>query len=86
MEKTAFDGLDVYCKKLGHPVPFSYCRAPGSAVYCSHIKDCWFSKIPDIKNYIGEHFTAEEIQQAEQPSAPKMLTLLELIEKAKKNS
>ena len=67
---------------LGHHVPFSYCREPGSASYCRHIVNCWFERF-DVQSYIQEHFTEDEIERVMKPSVPKMASLFSLIQSAK---
>ena len=67
---------------LGHHVQFSYCRKPGKEQVCRKIADCWFTKI-DIKTYLKENYTAEELSEAFTPPQPKMTTLMELVAKAK---
>ncbi|MBN2050519.1 MAG: hypothetical protein JW760_08760 [Spirochaetales bacterium] len=46
MDQGQYDHLVVYCGMLGHQVPFSYCRKPGSEVSCSRIAGCWAGMIP----------------------------------------
>ncbi len=69
---------------LGHHVPFSFCRAQADGRPCRKILDCWFEKF-DIRSFLSEHFTQEQIDAFLTPPKPKMATLLELIEKAKQN-
>lgn len=70
---------------LGHEVPFSYCRASQEGNPCFKILDCWFDKI-EIQAYLDDHYTAEEQSRFLSKPAPKMVTLIDLIEKAKKRS
>ena len=70
---------------LGHAVPFQYCRTASEAMPCRKIKDCWFEKLP-VEAYMEEHFKPEELEKIFAPPAPKMSSLLDLIEKAKKNA
>lgn len=79
---TEHDEEVRYCRMLGHEVPFSYCRKPGKEQFCRHIVNCWFEKF-DIQAYLAEHFTEEQIQAAITPPAPKVESLLSLIERAK---
>lgn len=69
---------------LGHHVPFSFCRAQADGRPCRKILDCWFEKF-DIRSFLSEHLTEEQIDAFLAPPKPKMATLLELIEKAKQN-
>lgn len=36
-----------YCRRLGHPVPFSYCRTTVAASPCTGILGCWADD-PDL--------------------------------------
>jgi hypothetical protein len=68
---------------LGHEVPFSYCRAPASELPCRRVFDCWWETF-DIDSFIRAHYEADEIDRILSPRQGKMLTLVELIERAKK--
>ncbi|MFO7761465.1 MAG: hypothetical protein ACQES8_03250 [Thermodesulfobacteriota bacterium] len=77
-----FDSQSVYCRMLGHEVPFSYCRTVQGGFPCFRILDCWFEKIP-VQDYINYHYSMEEQEQIFKRPDAKMTTLLDLIEKAK---
>jgi hypothetical protein len=80
-----YDRLVRRCPMLGNEVPFSYCRQPGQEMPCRKLADCWWEAL-DIQAFIAEHFN-EEVQNAlGQPSKPKMLSILEIIEQARKKS
>ncbi len=82
---TAIDGFDDrrrYCRLLGHEVPFSYCRAPASEVFCRHVVDCWSERF-DVRRFLNEHFDAQMIEKALGPVQPKMSRLVSLIHEAK---
>lgn len=78
-----FDSETSYCRMLGNEVPFEYCRSAAEALPCRKIKDCWFEKLP-VEAYMDKHYTREEQEKIFAPPVPKMASLLELIEKAKK--
>ncbi len=76
----------IRCPRLGHQIPFFYCRSENRGLPCFKTLDCWY-----------EHFTVEEYLQGElspeqwektfnRPSRPKMLLLMDLIEEAKKRN
>lgn len=71
-----------YCRILGHHVPFSYCLEPGAPRFCRHIVNCWFERF-DIEGYLGEHFSEQEIAEATSPPAPKLESLVSLIDRAR---
>lgn len=77
-----YDNFRVYCRMLGHEVPFSYCRQPGSPLVCRNIRSCWEEKI-DIEAFLTHHFTKEELEKAFAPREDKLTTLVKLIRKAK---
>ena len=63
-------------------MPFQYCRTAAEALPCRKIKDCWFEKLP-VEKFVEEHYSPEEQERIFAPPAPKMASLLSLIEKAK---
>ncbi len=78
-----YDKEEGYCRTLGHYVPFRYCRSVRNGVPCHRILDCWFERIP-AEEYLREHYTEEEIADILKPPVSKLVSLVELIEKAKK--
>ena len=70
---------------LGHEVPFSYCRAPGTELPCRKVFDCWFQTF-DVQAFIRRHFSEQDIRQIGSPRQDKMVTLVDLIAKARKAS
>jgi hypothetical protein len=82
---TEHDGISRRCPMLGHEVVFSYCRLPGQEIPCGRMFDCWWEMI-DIQAFIADNYS-EEIQNAmTRPPKPKMLSLIELIEQARKRN
>ncbi len=79
-----YDDLEIYCRMLGHPLTFSYCRSTEGSTPCRRIIDCWFQRIP-VQKYLEENFSDEALQQISSPPRDKVLTILELIEQAEKN-
>jgi len=47
--------------------------------------DCWFEKLP-IKEFLKENYKEEEISYISESSKPKLTSIIELIEKAKKTN
>ena len=70
---------------LGHEVPFSYCRAPARHLPCGKVLDCWYEAF-DVEGFLRAHFTEAEISEILRPRQDKMVTLVELIERALRNS
>jgi len=73
------------CPVLGHDVAFSYCRAPGSNLPCRRIFDCWWETF-DIEGFVRRHYDDADIEKILAPKDHKMVTLVELIEKAKQRA
>jgi hypothetical protein len=67
---------------LGHTIPFSYCKLPGSDMPCRRILDCWHERF-DILTYLNEILTPDELAAITAPPKPKVMHLLELIQRAK---
>jgi hypothetical protein len=82
-EITAHDDQKRYCPMLGHEIRFTYCRAPASDLPCRKIFNCWFRTF-DVETFVRNHFTQEEIDKILTPSRDKTLTIIDLIEKARK--
>ena len=83
MEIDAFDEKEGYCRMLGHHVPFRYCRMlPGQEIPCRRIRDCWFAALP-IDAYLEKH---EPGGVKPQEPAPKIASLVELIEQARQRA
>jgi len=80
---TENDSRKRHCPMLGHEIAFSYCRAPGQQLPCRRIFDCWWECF-DIKAFMESHYDAETLAKMTAPPPSKPLSLLELIEQAKK--
>ncbi|HUT01351.1 MAG TPA: hypothetical protein VM031_02770 [Phycisphaerae bacterium] len=80
---TAHDHRVRRCPMLGHDVPFSYCRAPGREIPCAKIGDCWYETF-DVETFVRAHYNEEQVQQILAPPRDKVLSIVELIEKARK--
>jgi len=82
---TNYDNLERYCPRLGHPIQFSYCRCEQEEKPCGRILDCWWEKF-DIQDYVLEHFGQETLAFLNNPPQDKRVSLLDLIEKARRNT
>ncbi len=85
VKKEAYDDIRGYCRMLGHEVPFSYCRIAKEGVPCFKILDCWFERIK-IRQYMETLYTKEELDRILARPQPKVATLFDLIEQAKKRA
>jgi hypothetical protein len=78
------DDYRIRCPRLGHQIAFSYCRSENRGLPCFKTLDCWF------EHFLVEEYLRKEMDPAEWDKAfekrpkPKMVSLVELIEQAKK--
>ena len=77
--KEEHDQMEGYCRKLGHSVPFSYCRIENGKQPCSKIYDCWFARIP-IQDFIQKNYTPEEIAALAARPKSKLETIFDIAE------
>ena len=78
------DDHEIRCPRLGHQIPFSYCRSENKGIPCFKILDCWHSHFP-VEEFLKQELTPEQWEKAfNSPPKPKMISLVELIEQAKK--
>ena len=68
---------------LGHQIIFDYCRSANNGTPCRKIFDCWFDQF-DIVDFVRQNYGEETISKLNTPPKPKIHSLLELIEQAKK--
>lgn len=78
--------LSRRCPRLGGPVTFGYCMGCEQQRPCPKTIDCWWETF-DIVRYLQEHLPAEHFEELLQAQPrPKIASLVELIEKAKKGA
>ncbi len=78
------DGFEIRCPRLGQQIGFSYCRRENRGLPCFKTIDCWhlYFRVEDL---LRKELTPEEwVQAFETPPKPKMISLVEMIEQAKK--
>lgn len=86
MNVSKFDALEIRCPKLGHQLQFSYCRAEHNNLPCSRSLVCWESRLP-AEEFFRNTLTEKQWRNCfEDAPKPKVVSLLELIEKAKKTT
>jgi hypothetical protein len=79
-----YDHLEIRCPRLGGEVRFSYCRHEGGDLPCPRTMICWQFHFP-VENYLIENMTSEEWERfSHQEPKEKIVTLIDLIEAAKK--
>jgi len=72
------DAKERYCRRLGHPVPFRYCRLTADSTACSAIGECWAGD-PEVRDVAAK--LSESIPK--NPAPPKSAQLYELIRRAR---
>ena len=78
------DDYQIRCPRLGHAISFSYCRSENMGIPCFKTLDCWFEHFP-VADYLHEALSRDEWARAFQGAGKnKVMSLLELIEKARK--
>jgi hypothetical protein len=79
------DQLERRCPRLGGPVPFEYCRTSGDDhSICWKILDCWWECV-DVVGYLKKSLPEDKFEKlANTKPKPKIVSLVELIEQAKK--
>ncbi len=78
------DDVQIRCPRLGHQITFAYCRTENNGLPCFKSLDCWYRRF-QVEAYFKERLTEEQWACAfSGPTKPKVLSLLELIEQAKK--
>ena len=80
-----YDQQEIYCRKLGHHLKFEYCRTEHDGKPCPLIFDCWYERIP-IGDYMRENFDPKEVEYLTRPSQNRVLSLVELIQKAQRRN
>jgi hypothetical protein len=78
--RDRYDGLEGYCRSLGHYVRFGYCRAAGGELPCARVAACWIGRVP-VDEYLREHFTPQELERAFAPRPGKLETILEIVQR-----
>jgi hypothetical protein len=76
----------VRCPRLGHHINFSYCRVENRGLPCFRIIDCWYEHFM-VEDFLRSELKPEEWQKVfNRPMKPKILSLVELIEEAKRRA
>lgn len=75
----------IRCPRLGHQISFSYCREENYGLPCFKTLDCWYTYF-DVHTYLKNTLSEDDFQKAFlKTTKPKVLSLFEMIEAAKKN-
>jgi hypothetical protein len=80
------DDYKIRCPRLGHQISFSYCRSENLGLPCFKTLDCWYDHFL-VEKFLRQELTPEQWEERFiSPPKPKILSLLELIEQAKKRN
>lgn len=86
-DKLELDELDKLlrrCPRLGHEVPFKYCRQAEIDSPCGRILGCWIKQV-SVMNYIQKTFDEATLKKLQQPEkSNKIISLVEEVRKHKK--
>lgn len=89
MNKTSTppgDDFEIRCPRLGHHLAFSYCREENKGLPCHKILDCWYPHFM-VEDFLRRELKPEEWDRVfNRPVKPKVLSLIELIEEAKRTT
>ena len=77
------DEKTIRCPRVGGEVNFRFCRSENNMLPCRFIVGCWEMRL-DVNQFLEEHFSKEELNRIFLPPKPKIESLVELIERAKK--
>ena len=77
------DEKTMRCPRVGGYINFRFCRSENNLLPCRWIVGCWQMQM-DINKFLDEHFSKEEMDKIFVPPKPKIESLVELIEQAKK--
>jgi len=79
------DDYCIRCPRLGHQIYFSYCRSENMGQPCFKILDCWFEHFP-VDKYLRNELEPEEWEKVSvRHVKPKIQSLMDLVDLAKKN-
>lgn len=82
-QKTDIVSTEIRCPKLGSPVKFAYCEIENTGKPCLKSISCWTPYF-DVTSVVSEKLGKENLDTyfGSEPK-PKVVTLIELIEKAR---
>jgi len=78
-----YDDKTIRCPRVGGEVNFRFCRSENNMLPCRWIIGCWRMRM-DINEFMAEHYSKEQMDRIFTPAKPKIESLVDLIEKAKR--
>jgi hypothetical protein len=83
LSASPFGEKEIRCPRLGGPVTFEYCRVERQSLPCSRAIECWCNCF-DVEAFFRQALNAAEFKESfETPAQPRVVALVELIEKAR---
>jgi hypothetical protein len=83
-DEQPYGEREIRCPKLGGQVTFEYCRIEEQGRPCRRAIKCWTEYFDAEELFRDKLGTEECLNWFGQPPQPKVVTLVELIEKARK--
>ena len=77
-----YDDRIIRCPRIGGEVNFRFCRFENNLLPCGRIIGCWHQL--NIREFLDEHYSKEELDRIFVPPKPKIESLIEMVEKVKK--
>jgi len=82
--KTEHDHKIIRCPKLGDEMTFAYCLREAGDLPCARIIQCWFRSF-DVASFLMNRLTGDEwMRFTDAPPGNKVVSLIEIIEKSKR--
>lgn len=83
--KETYDTLNSYCRMLGHPVPFRYCRSVNQDLPCRNVVACWSVHF-SVEDFISSEYSPSEREMIFAPAPHKLVTLMSIMQKAREKT
>jgi len=78
------ENVRIRCPRLGHQVPFYYCRLENKGLPCFKTLDCWYEHF-QVEEFLLKELSSDQWEKAfKKPKTTKLLSLVDLIQQAKK--
>jgi hypothetical protein len=78
--------MNLRCPRLGHEIPFGYCRKETNGRPCRLILNCWWESF-DVRSFLQANLPQDVMSQIEQGIVsgppPKVASLLDIVQQAK---
>ena len=79
------DDKMIRCPRIGGYVNFKLCRSENNMLPCRWVVGCWQMHM-DVNKFLENHFSKKELDKLFVNPKPKIESLVEIIEQAKKRN